>query len=290
MARPLRIIFPGAVYHVTSRGNNKKKIFTDAQDREDFLKVLNQVKTRYHWLCHAYCLMDNHYHLLIETPDGNLSIGMRQLNGVFTQLFNKRHGKVGHLFQGRFKGILVQKDSHLLEVSRYIVLNPVRAKLIKNPNQWKWSSYAATAGQRSKPPYLTVDGILGQLASKRKKAEGLYREFVRAGIRSESIWKDLRAQSILGEDSFVKRLKDHLTGKEAISEISKSQRFINRPPLEKIFTAEVIRKKGIRNDRILKAVERHGYTQKQISEHLGLHFSSISRIIRAQAKEIMLKK
>lgn len=244
MARPLRIVFPGAFYHVTSRGNNKNEIFKDDHDREDFLKILYQVNTRYNWLCHAYCLMNNHYHLLIETPDGNLSIGMRQLNGVFTQLFNKRHGTVGHLFQGRFKGILVQKDSHLLEVSRYIVLNPVRAKLIKNPNQWKWSSYAATAGQRSKPSCLTVDGILGQLSPKRMKAEGIYRQFVRAGIRSESIWKDLRAQSILGEDSFVERLKDHLKGKEAIPDISKSQRFINRPSLEKILSPELIRKKG----------------------------------------------
>ena len=290
MARPLRIVFPGAVYHVTSRGNNKNEIFKDTQDREDFLKILHQVNSRYNWLCHAYCLMDNHYHLLIETLDGNLSIGMRQLNGMFTQLFNKRHGNIGHLFQGRFTGILVQKDSHLLEVSRYIVLNPVRANLIKNPHQWKWSSYTATAGQQIKPPCLTVDWILGQLAPEIMKAEGLYRKFVRAGIRTESIWKDLRAQSILGEDSFVKRLKDHLRGKAAIPEISKSQRFINRPPLEKIFTAEVIRKKEVRNERILKAVEKHGYTQKQVSEHLGLHFSSISRILRTQAKETMLKK
>ena len=123
MARPLRIEYPGAVYHVTSRGNEKKPVFRDDIDRENFLNTLQHVNKRYNWICHAYCLMTNHYHLLIETPDGNLALGMRQLNGVYTQLFNKRHGRTGHLFQGRYKAILIQKDSHLLEVCRYVVLN-----------------------------------------------------------------------------------------------------------------------------------------------------------------------
>ena len=288
MARPLRIEFPGAVYHITSRGNDRKEIFGDDLDREAFLEILYRVSVRYHWLCHAYCLMDNHYHLLIETPDGNLSIGMRQLNGVYTQLFNKGHGRVGHLFQGRFQGIVVQKDSHLLEASRYIVLNPIRAKLVKNPYQWIWSSYSATTGQRSPPPCLTVDWILGQLASERKTAEEIYRKFVRAGMRAESIWKELRGQSILGEDDFVEGMRDHVTGKEHIPEISKRQRFINRPILENIFTTGVLQSKGARDERIIEAVERYGYSQKQIADHLGLHFSSVSRIIRM--KEIMSRK
>src|SRR4030066_2354760 len=126
MARPLRIEYPGAVYHITSRGNEKKLIFKDERDPEILLDTLSQVDKRYNWLCHAYCLMNNHYHLIIETPDGNLSSGMRQLNGVYTQAFNRQHNRVGHLFQGRYKAILIQKDSHLLEVCRYVVLNPVR--------------------------------------------------------------------------------------------------------------------------------------------------------------------
>jgi putative transposase len=135
MARPLRIEYPGAVYHVTSRGNDRKAIFRGDSDRSNFLDTLDQVIHRYHWLCHAYCLMDNHYHLLIETPDGNLSLGMRQLNGVFTQWFNRRYKRTGHLFQGRFKAVLIQKDSHLLEACRYIVLNPVRAKAVDDPTK-----------------------------------------------------------------------------------------------------------------------------------------------------------
>ena len=154
MTRPLRIEYPGAVYHITSRGNEKKAISKDEQDHENFLNTLQRVNKRYNWLCHAYCLMTNHYHLLIETPDGNLSLGMRQLNGVYTQLYNKRHQRNGHLFQGRFKGILIQKDSHLLEVCRYVVLNPVRAKMAESPEQWRWSSYRATAG-REKPHPLS---------------------------------------------------------------------------------------------------------------------------------------
>jgi REP element-mobilizing transposase RayT len=119
MARPLRIEFPGAVYHITSRGNAKQTIFLENQDRHKFLEVLSTVIERCSWLCHAYCLMKNHYHLMIETPEANLSRGMRQLNGVYTQLFNQRHKRVGHLFQGRYKAILVEKDTHLLSLCRY---------------------------------------------------------------------------------------------------------------------------------------------------------------------------
>ena len=128
MARPLRLEFPGAVYHVSSRGNARQRIFFGDADRELFLDTLTQGIARYRWLCHAYCLMENHYHLLIETPRANLSLGMRQLNGIYTQTFNRRHHRVGHLFQGRFRAILVEKESYLLELCRYIVLNPVRVK------------------------------------------------------------------------------------------------------------------------------------------------------------------
>lgn len=116
-----------------------------------FLEVLSEVCERFNWECHAYCLMSNHYHLLIETPDANLSQGMRQLNGVYTQRFNRVHGRVGHVFQGRYKGILVEKDSYLLELARYIVLNPVRAGMVRSAKDWPWSSYRATCGQ-IKPP------------------------------------------------------------------------------------------------------------------------------------------
>lgn len=146
MARPLRIEFSGALYHITSRGNAQGKIYKTDADRQEFLSLLNNVCNRFDWYCHAYCLMDNHYHLLIETNSPTLSKGIKFLNGSYTQFFNKQHQRVGHVYQGRFKAILVEKESYLLELSRYIVLNPVRARMVRAAKDWPWSSYRATAG------------------------------------------------------------------------------------------------------------------------------------------------
>ena len=222
MARPLRIEYPGAVYHVTSRGNEKKPVFKDDTDRQNFLNTLQHVSKRYNWICHAYCLMTNHYHLLIETPDGNLALGMRQLNGVYTQLFNKLHNRAGHLFQGRYKAILIQKDSHLLEVCRYVVLNPVRARMVDRPDEWKWSSYLATAGRAKSHSNLTTDWVLGQFSGKRGKAEQEYRQFVSWGIGKPTIWTEVRGQALLGEEGFVDQLVDHLKKHKDVPDILRS--------------------------------------------------------------------
>ena len=284
MARPLRIEYPGAVYHITSRGNEKKLIFKDERDREIFLDTLSQVDKRYNWLCHAYCLMNNHYHLIIETPDGNLSAGMRQLNGVYTQAFNRQHNRVGHLFQGRYKGILIQKDSHLLEVCRYVVLNPVRAKAVKKPEQWRWSSYQATAGIEKPHPCLSTEWTLNQFGSTRRIAEKAYRKFVEDGIKQESIWEAVRAQSILGEEEFTATLTDYLRGKKDIAELPKSQRYIDRPSLENIFSKNTLKDISKRNRKISEAVRRHGYRQREVADYLEMHFTSISRILRERGK------
>ncbi len=282
MTRPLRIEYPGAVYHITSRGNEKKPVFKDDQDRENFLNTLQHVNKRYNWMCHAYCLMTNHYHILIETPDGNLSLGMRQLNGVYTQLFNKRHQRTGHLFQGRFKGILIQKDSHLLEVCRYVVLNPLRAGMIEGLDQWKWSSYRATAGKEKPHPNLITDWILGQFSGKRVKAEREYRQFVQRGISEKSIWQDIKGQVILGDDDFVENLADHLKKKRHIPEIPRSQRYANRPTLENIFQESILRDKRKRDKKMAEAVETYAYRQSEIARHLNLHVSTVSNLLRAR--------
>ena len=279
MARPLRIEYPGAVYHITSRGNEKKPVYKNDQDREDFLSTLNQVNKRYHWLCHAYCLMDNHFHLLIETLEGTLSLGMRQLNGVYTQKFNKRHGRVGHLFQGRYKAILIQKDSHLLEVCRYVVLNPVRARLVEEPGGWRWSSYGATAGEANPPACLTTSWVLRQFSSKRRKAEREYRQYVRLGMGRESIWKEVKGQAILGEDDFVGGLTDYLGKHRDVPEIPKSQRYAARPALEKLFEGSILGERAERDRMIREAVEKFGYTQRAVADHLGFHFTYVSRIL-----------
>jgi len=283
MARPLRIEYDGALYHVTSRGNDRKAIFRDDSDRELFLDTLAQVTARFHWICHAYCLMNNHYHLVIETPDGNLSKGMRQLNGVYTQAFNKRHRRVGHVFQGRFKGILVQKDSYFLEVCRYVVLNPVRAKTIGHPRQWRWSSYRATAGIAEAHGCLTVDEILSQFGQRKAVAQEKYCEFVQAGIDSPSLWDDLKAQSLLGVEGFAEGLRHLVSEKQQSQEIPKGQRFVGRPSLGKLFSRT--RGKRSRDQVITKAVTRYGYSQMELASFLGLHYSTISRILAAAAKQ-----
>lgn len=288
MARPLRIEYDGALYHVTSRGNERKPIFKHDGDRKLFLDTLAQVNKRLHLICHAYCLMDNHYHLVIETPDGNLSKGMRQLNGIYTQSYNKQHGRVGHLFQGRFKGILVQKDSHFLEVCRYIVLNPVRANTTSHPRHYKWSSYQATAGIAQGHPCLTAYEILGHFGQRRAAAQEKYRDFVRDGIGSHSIWEGLEAQSLLGVEGFAEGLRHLLAEKQQIREIPKGQRFAGRPTLGKLF-APGASDKTTRDQLIEKAVVEFGYSQMELANFLDLHYSTISRILASAIRTAKVK-
>lgn len=258
MARPLRIEYPGAVYHVTSRGNARRPIFKEDGDRGLFLATLARVNKRYHWLCHAYCLMTNHYHLVVETAEGNLSKGMRRLNGVYTQTYNRKHGTEGHVFQGRYKAILVQKESHLLEVCRYVVLNPVRAKAVERPEEWKWSSYAGTGGLKTPHLCLTTGWILGQMGKKRAEAEQRYRAFVKAGRGAESIWKQVKGQALLGEQDFVTRLRSYVRGQEDIKEIPRSQRYVTRPALARLFKHTELRQR--------KGRERKGKSSRRWSD------------------------
>lgn len=279
MARPLRIEFPGAVYHVTSRGNARSNIFFDDQDRKLFLKTLSSAVETYNWLCHAYCLMDNHYHLLIETPDGNLSQGMRQLNGIYTQAFNRRHQTVGHLFQGRFKAFLIEKESYLLEVVRYIVLNPIRAKMVKHPKVWGWSSYQATAGMKKVPDFLTTDWILGRFYKNRKKAQKSYQGFVMDGIKSESPFKDIQKGVVLGDLEFIDKIKNLIQSPETVKEIPRAERMVGRPDLDELFTAKKIKDIEQRNAIIRTARVKWGYLNKEIADHLKLHYTTISRVV-----------
>jgi len=279
MARPLRIEFPGAVYHVTSRGNARQEIFLDSKDRELFLKTLAEVIEEYHWLCHAYCLMDNHYHLLVETPEANLSRGMRQLNGVYTQIFNRRHATFGHLFQGRYKAILVEKESYLLALCRYIVLNPVRTGKVKEARDWPWSSYRATAGLAPPPSFLFTDWILRQFGHQRSKAQVLYHQFV-SSTEWASPWDDLRGQIYLGSEKFIKDLmkEDNLPKEEDLTEVPRYQRNVSRPKLEEIFEGKP------QEEAIALAYREHGYTMKEIANYLGIHYATVSRRLRHHQK------
>lgn len=289
MARQLRIEYPNAVYHVTSRGNARADIYLDNADREAFIEVLGMVVSRYNWLCHAYCLMDNHYHLLIETPDGNLSQGMRQLNGIYTQKSNRRHKLVGHIFQGRFKAILVEKEAHLLELCRYVVLNPVRAGMVPTPQKWRWSSFKPTStvsGEKQK--FLTTEWILSQFSETKTEARRKYREFVLDGMKGIALntpWEKVKGQIILGSDRFLGLVGELLSGKEQIPEIPRLQRFANRPTLEVLFSCGHRVSKNERNVAIFEAHVKHGYRLKEIAQHLGIHYTTVSKVIGAGLQE-----
>lgn len=278
MVRPLRIEYPGAVYHITSRGNKKESIFIDNQDRERFLSILNEVCHRYNWLCYAYCLMDNHYHLIIETVDGILSLGMRLLNGQYTQQFNKRHHKVGHVFQGRYKAILVQKETYLLELVRYVVLNPVRADIVTIPEGWKWSSFLSTIGMVEKPVFLADDFILSKFAVEPALAIQQFIKYVRDGIAVESPMISMRGRIMLGDDTFIKKAMRYSKGRKRFKEIAKNERFVDRPCLEDMFTD--IRCRNERNIKIHNAHIKYGYKMIEIARHLKLHTSTVSKIFR----------
>jgi len=277
MARPLRIEYEGALHHITSRGNARAKIFLAHDDLGTFLETLSNVVSRYGWICHAYCLMTNHYHLLIETPQPNLSRGMQHLNGVYTQWFNRRHSRAGHLVQGRFKSIVVEKESHLLELARYVVLNPVRAKMVRSAKDWRWSSYRATAGQADPPSFLTVDWLLSQFADDRRAAIRAYRDFVKQG-RGVDVREDVTAGVLMGSDAFVHSLKPLLRDVEENREIRREERLAVRPTLEELFSD--VTDKPTRNERIHAAVRKHQYRLKEVGDHLGLCYSTISVIAK----------
>jgi REP element-mobilizing transposase RayT len=269
MARPLRIEYPGAVYHVTARGNARQPIFRDDQDRERFLGTLDHVMARYGWRCHAYCLMTNHYHLLIETPNPTLARGMRQLNGIYTQAFNGRHRRVGHLFQGRYHAVVVEKEAHLLELCRYVVLNPVRVKACRTAGEWRWSSYRATAGLSGAPGFLMIDWVLAQFGQRRGQAQERYRAFVREGLGRQP-WEELRGQIYLGSEDFIARLTSKIARQQ---EVPRVQRQPMRPRLE-----EILHRRGDRG--IAVAYRQYGYRLREIADYLGVHYATVSRRLR----------
>ena len=233
MARQLRLEYEGALYHVTSRGNAQAAIYLDDEDRTRFLGVLGKEIEQQGWRCYAYCLMDNHYHLLVETPEPNLSKGMRRLNQVYTQAFNRRHGWVGPVLQGRYKAIIVDKDNYLLELCRYIVINPVRAGMAKSAKDWRWSSYRATAGLASVADWLQTDRVLGLFGKDRLLSRRRYREFVKQGLAQPSPWKALRGQIFLGSERFLESMERLL--KDSTSTMCRMNRHYRHDPTRIVY-------------------------------------------------------
>ena len=279
MARPLRIEFAGALYHVTARGNARADIYSDDSDRQQFLSLLNNTVNRYDWYCHAYCLMDNHYHLLIETLSPSLSRGMKFLNGTYTQYYNRQHRRVGHVFQGRFKAILIQKEAYLLELARYIALNPVRARLVRSAREWRWSSYRATAGHEENAPCLTTDGVLGGFAKTKKVAQQRYRDFVQQGKGQPSPWQQLKNQIYLGDDDFVNDMQGKLDPDQSLKDIPKKQKQVPAKPIT--YFAERYK---TRDEGMTQAYLSGHYTLEQVGEHFGVSYATVSRAVKRAEK------
>jgi len=275
MSRPLRIELAGGLYHVTSRGDRREAIYRDDQDRVEWLAVLGEVCSRFNWRCHAYCEMTNHYHVVVETPDANLSKGMRQLNGVYTQATNRRHGLVGHLFQGRFKAILVEREAYLLELVRYVVLNPVRAGMVPEAGDWPWSSYRAMVAEAPAPAWLETDWVLGQFGQARSRARVGYAAFVRQGVGRPSVWEDLRHQVFLGSEAFAERHCGSSRPPERLREVPRAQRRPLAKPL-----GDFARRYPDRREAMARAFQTGVYSMQEIADYFGVHYSTVSRAVR----------
>jgi REP element-mobilizing transposase RayT len=275
MSRPLRIEFSGALYHVTSRGNAQQDIYLNDTDRRIFIDYLKNTCDRHQWLCYGFCLMTNHYHLLVETIIPSLSKGMKYLNGSYTQAFNKRHQRIGHLYQGRYKAILVEKDAHLLELSRYIALNPVRSGIVRTAKDWHWSSYRAIAGLSKSPEFLSHDCILSRFSKNRGRAQQAYRDFVSEGRGQSSPWDKLTNQIYLGSDKFVDDVQSRMKPKQSLCDIPKIQKQRPVKPLEYYH-----HKYSTRNLAMAEAYRSGHYTLKAVGDYFGVSYATVSRALK----------
>ena len=279
MSRPVRIEFPGASYHVTSKGREGQTVFLDDEDRGVFLNVVENVVDRFDWLVHSYILMQDHYDLVVEVPGANLSKGMRQLNGVYTQHYNRRHGQEGPIFQGRFKSVLFEKKNYLLPICRHVVTNPSRQDNSQSYSSYKWSSYRPLAGQVRKPKLLHSQDVMGHFGKREKDAQRKYRDYIRQGLKAESPLENRTNQVLLGSPRFLNEMQPILQGERLSKRGPKSAK--RRRSLNVLFKKVTDKPRSERNELIKKAHLDHGYTLMEIGDHLGLHYTTVSKVINA---------
>lgn len=285
MARPLRITYPGAFYHITSRGNERKSVFKSRQDRIRFLEYLCTASGRYDAVVHAYCLMDNHYHLLLETPLGNLPQIMHHINGAYTTYFNVKRSRSGHLFQGRYKSILLEKDEYAKELSRYIHLNPVRANMVSAPEKYEWSSYRQYIGIKMPEKWLDRHLILGYFGKNPSVAEKKYKAFVdrMAGKDYKSPLHDVTGSVLLGSQDFIKKIKnEYLQGLNPSSDVPAIRALATKVSIRQISDAAkrtfAEDEKTARKVTIYLSHKHSGEKLKAIGEQFGIGESAVSQI------------
>ena len=285
MSRPVRIEFPGAHYHVTGKGlvvceggphaGIEKQIFVDAEDKLGFLSIIDTVVSRYGWLLHSYALMDSHYHLVVECPQANLSKGMRQLNGVYTQHFNRRHLQDGPLFQGRFKSVLFEPEHYLLPLCRDVLLSPMHAGKGRMPHTYRWSSLRATLGVIKSPPWLHTQRLLHPFRETDNPAAH-FREYIKSGIGLPSPLANRCAQVLLGSPRFLNEMQPILNGEKLAK---RGPKLVRRRSLQTLFRRVDDKTRAERNDLIRRAHIDHNYTLMEIGDHLGLHYTTVSKVI-----------
>ena len=287
MARPLRITYPGAFYHVTSRGNERKDVFKSKRDREKFLEYFKSATKRYDAVIHVFCLMDNHYHLLLETPSGNLPQIMQHINGAYTTYFNVKHGRSGHLFQGRYKAILVNIDEYAKALSRYIHLKPVRAKTVKDPAEYEWSNYQFYIGKKKPPEWLHRDFILQYFGNKVSIAQKEYRSFVNAILNKkyDNPLDEVVSSTLLGSPGYIAFIKDKfLSGKKPDRDLPALKKLINKASLKDIFdeVESVFVKQAAlgRNVKMFLCQRYTGEKLKDIGTYFGIGESGVSQASR----------
>lgn len=279
MARRPRLVIPGAIYHVMSRGNRKAMIFESDFDRKMFIEVVAETVLRYGVRIFELCEMGNHYHAILDAPRFNLSDAMRHLNGQFAQFSNRQHERTGHVFEERFRSIVVQWRSYLRRASRYVVRNPVRAKVVASPDLWAWSTYRATAGLESPPPWLYQGWLCEAFETDSLEiAQQRYREYVNDPEARDK--HPTNTALVWGSRKYAARVKDLLADR-LDARATPGWRALGRPPLDQLFVPT----QPTRADRdrlIVVAHETHGYTFAAIGKHLRLHPSSVSAAYRRQ--------
>jgi REP element-mobilizing transposase RayT len=286
MARPLRLDFAGATHHVTSRGNERRPIFRDDVDRAMFLTFLGQAVKRFNWSLAAWVLMTNHFHLVLQTHEANLSRGLHWLNATYAGWFNRRHERCGHLFQGRFKSFLIERESYLRRVLRYVVLNPVRAKMVKHPADYEWSSFRSTAGLDLAKEWLDVATVLEMFHEDTKTAQDLYRAYVEADLASTArIWEEAIGAIFLGGEPWARQMRKLVESRIRSSENPKKQRAIGRPRMHQILRA-VARTSGRGSDELQT---RAGGALRRLAAWLGWHeglitLASIAAALRLRSE------
>jgi len=239
MARPLRIDVEDGLYHVTSRGWERRVVVRDDRDRQRWLELLERVATRCGWRVFAWVLMDNHFHLYLRTPQANLSAGMHDLNSGYASFFNRRHRRCGALFQGRFKAVLVEEESHALELTRYVHLNPVRAEIVQRPEEYGWSSYRHYLNAGKAPAWLDWQTVLAEVAKDPSRARSAYRRFVEAGL-SEPPASPLEAVvggMFLGRGEWIDRWRRRLAREPIRQDVPAQRRLAWRPTIEDVVAA-----------------------------------------------------